>query len=120
MKKTDEIKNKLFPQKRIPLKYLKKLEKIGGGEWRRGLEKVINIFDIVERDPSIVLQKEFDFYTSLIKAVSSENHYEHFVDSGIPAVHFNFHKTGYVNSKYLKKRQEKPIDDFDKKGDDKK
>lgn len=111
-------KNKKYPPKRIPARHLKKLEKIGNGNWRDGLSEVLNIYELVTRDPKILLEKEISHFSNLVKAFASENHFEHYIDSNLPAVLVRFIRTGRVDDSILNKRFEKPIDKFEKKKED--
>ena len=118
MKKHDIKNNKKYPTKRIPEKHLKKLEKIGKGNWRDGLSEVLNIYELIMRDPRVLLEKEVVHFSNLVKAFASDNHFEHYVDSNLPAVLVRFVRTGQVDGSILNKRHEKPIEEFD--GEDKK
>jgi len=89
--------------------------KLGDGDFTNGLTKLITEHEIMARTPQIILQKEFEFYMDLMKTVAPVNHYKDFVDSGLPVVHYLFHKTGKIDTRNLRKRVEKPIDDFEKK-----
>jgi len=115
MKKTDK-KDKKYPVKRIPERYLLKLKKIGDGNWRHGLDKVLDTYEIVIRDPRIILRKELENFGNIIKTFADENHYQHYIDSGMPVLLRGFVETGNVKPTVLfRKRQEKPIDEFQKK-----
>ena len=107
-------KNKKYPPKRIPERHLKKLEKIGNGNWRDGLSEVLSIYELINRDPKILLEKEVAHFSNLVKAFASDNHYEHYTDSNLPAVLIRFIKTGRVDGSILNMRLEKTIDKFEK------
>jgi len=101
---------------RITSEQKNRLKTIGKGNHRHGLAEILGIYDLIRRDPSIILQKKLEEYTSCIQIFASENHYEHFVESGLPAVLHRFNKTGIVDKNlFTTKRQEKPIDDFENK-----
>ena len=98
--KKDGIKNKKYPTKRIPIRYLKKLEQIGEGNWRDGLIKVINIYETT--DSSRVLLEDVDRLSEHARELLSENHYKHFVESGVPQFLVAWIKSGKVNPNRLK------------------
>lgn len=108
-------KNNKYPTKRIPIRHLMKLEKIGNGNWRDGLSEVLNIYELIMRDPKILLEKEVSHFSSLVKAFASDNHFEHYVDSNLPAVLIRFIRTGRVDGSIMHTRLEKPIDEFEEK-----
>ena len=115
-------KDEKSPPKRIPKNLLEKIEKRGGGKgrFREGLYKMDTICEMVEKDPSLVLQNKLEEYIGAINAFASENHYEHFIESGISAVLYRFNKTGRIDKNLLfLKRPEKSIDDFEEKKDQK-
>lgn len=106
---------------RIPIKLLNKITKIGSGDFRAGLHRMEEIYDLVNKDPSIILLRELDQFSNLIHAFSSENHYGHFVDSGMPVVLRKFIQTGRIDVDFLKHvREEKALETFsgDKDKDD--
>jgi len=112
MKKT---KNSLkYPVKRIPEKTIRKLEFIGEGNWRHGLDKVLNIYDMVERDPAIILNKELEHFGNLFHTFLPENHYEHYLNSNLSALLRVFIKTGRLDVSILNSRIEKTLDNFEK------
>lgn len=119
-KKPQSFKNKKYPPKRIPTNILKKLERIGEGQgWRRGLDKCLTVYEMIERDPSILLQKELEHFTNMVQVFAPDNHFEHFNKSNMSAVLFKFIKTGHVDHNLLNNRPEKTIDSFEKnKGKD--
>lgn len=74
---------------------------------------MIEIYDLVNRDPSLILQRKLEEYVNTIMAFSNENHYQHFVDSGLPAVLNKFNRTGKIDiNLFLTRRPEKSIDNF--------
>jgi len=114
MEKKDKIKNKKYPTKRIPIKQLRKLEQIGEGDWRHGLIKVINIYETIE--PSRVLLEDIDRLSEHAKELLSENHFEHFVESGVPHLLVAWVKSGKVDPNNLKPPN-KALDEFEKETD---
>lgn len=119
MKKQRKTSSKIIPKTkacRIPLDQLKKLEKVGGGYWRRGLTITLSTYEKFERDPSEVLIREIDLFGSLVHSHLPENHLEHYVESGLPMLLRKFAKTGQVDKDILwSKRPEKAIDSFKEK-----
>jgi len=99
--------------KRIPNKVLKKIEKRGNGDFRAGLYKMDSICDLVERDPSILLQKELEHFGGLIQAFASENHYEHYQKGNVASFLLKFIKTGRLDTNMINNRVEKPISSFE-------
>jgi len=118
MKKKNE-KNEKWTEKSEPTRIQKKQKamvlKLGDGDFSIGLTKLISEHEILVRDPQMILQKEFEFYMDLMKTIAPENHFKDFVDSGLPVVHYLFHKTGKVDVRNLRKRVEQSIDEFEKK-----
>jgi len=112
-KKKDDKKNKKYPAKRIPIKYLRKLEQIGEGDWRHGLIKVVNIYETT--DPSRVLLEDVDRLSEHAKELLSDNHYEHSVESGVPQLLVGWIRSGRVNPDKLKSPN-KVLDGFQKNG----
>jgi len=112
MEKKDNIKNKKYPIKRIPIKQLRKLEQIGEGDWRGGLIKIISIYETI--DPSRILLEDIDRLSEHAKELLSENHYEHFVESGVPHLLVAWVRSGRVNPSNLKSPN-KVLDVFKKK-----
>ena len=111
-------KNKKYPPKRIPQNQLEKLAKIGDGNWRQGLTKVLNIWDETRRDPTRLLQNELEHFGDLVRAFASDNHYQHYIDSNLSAMLLKFIGTGRVDHTILNKRPEKTIDKFSKDEDE--
>lgn len=112
MEKKDIIKNKKYPTKRIPMKQLRKLEQIGEGNWRDGLTKAISIYETIE--PSRILLEDIDRLSEHAKELLSENHFEHFIESGVPRLLVAWVKSGKVNPAALKPPN-KALDEFQKK-----
>jgi len=69
---------------------------------------------MIQRDPSIILEKELDHFTGMIQAFANDNHFEHFNKSNLSAVLHKFIKTGRVDHTILNTRKETPIDKFHK------
>jgi len=109
--KKKKIAEKSIPM-RIPIKLLKKIEKRGNGDFRAGLFHMDTVCEVVENDPVIILQKGLENYGNLIKAFASENHYQHYLNSNLPAMLNKFNKTGLVDNRILNSRLEKPISKF--------
>jgi len=101
---------------RIPNHQKKVLEKLGDGNVRNGLTEVLGIHKLVTQQPELILNKDIETYMSHMELFCNENHFEHFVDSGLPALISKFNKTGRIDRNILlsmlNKRAEKPIDDF--------
>jgi len=113
MERKEKNKNCKYPPKRIPMDQLQKIEKIGGGNWRRGLTILIAEHERLERDPTVILGKELDYFGNLVKAHLTDNHYEHYIESGLPRFLRCFIKTGKVNKELLYPgRREKSFDKF--------
>jgi len=112
-------KNEKWTEKSEPTRIQKKQKamvlKLGDGNFSDGLTKLISEHEMMIRNPQLILQKEFEFYMDLMKTIAPENHYKDFVDSGLPIVHYLFHKTGKVDIRNLRKRVEQSIDEFEKK-----
>ena len=104
---------------RIPIYQKNYIKKIGNGNFRHGLAKLINTFEIVNRDPSILLLKELEHFSGMIKAFSPENHFDHYLKSNLPAVMRKFVMTGVVDGAILNGRVEKPIENFNKNQEEK-
>ena len=102
-----------YPTKRISGHAMEQLTRIGGGNWKQGLDKAINTYELLERDPSLILYKEIEQFGNLIQAFSSENHFEHYMDSNLPAMLRTFIKTGRIDPSILNKRAEKALDKFE-------
>ena len=110
-----------YPTKRISSHAMKQLERIGEGNWKHGLDKAINTYELLERDPSLILHKELEQFGNLVQAFLPENHFEHYVDSNLPALLRIFIKTGRIDPSILNKRAEKALDKFEEiKGANKK
>lgn len=114
------IKNKKNEyEKTEPTRIIKKQKtmilSLGDGDFTKGLSKLLSEHEILLRNPQIILQKEFEFYMDLMKTIAPENHYKDFVESGLPTIHYLFHKTGKVDIRHLRKRIELPIDKFENK-----
>lgn len=109
IKKKDE---KSIP-KRIPINLIRKIEKRGGGDFRAGLYHMDAKCDILDRDPSILMEKKLEEFVQTIQACASENHYEHYMQSNLSAVLFKFIKTGRVDTEILNTRIEKPLSKFE-------
>ena len=114
MEKKEEKRPERSEPTRIQKKQKAMVLKLGDGNFSSGLTKLISEHEILVRDPQIILQKEFEFYMELMKTIAPENHFKDFVDSGLPVVHYLFHKTGKVDTRNLRKRVEQPIDKFEK------
>jgi len=115
MEKDDKIKNKKYPPKRIPTNQLKKLEKIGEGDWRIGLTKLITTYENLMTNPEQLLMKDCDALMAHVRLYCTDNHWNH-IDN-FPAVFRKFLKTGYFDFSIMSdKRHEKPIDEFEKEG----
>lgn len=112
--KKDDLMNKKYPTKRIPIKYLRKLENIGEGEWKHGLIKVVNVYETT--DPSRVLLEDIARLTDHAKEFLSDNHYKHFVESGVPHFLVSWVKSGRVNPNNLKSPV-KVLDEYHKEKD---
>lgn len=119
-KKQDQQKNRKYPPKRIPDRIMEQLERIGNGNWRHGLDKVLNTYELIERDPSIILNKELEQFGNLIQVFSPENHFEHYMESNLPAMLRIFIKTGRIDPSILNKRAEKALDKFEENKETKK
>lgn len=124
IKKENALQNRYKTKKQLnepsePTRVLKKQKaivlKLGSGSFTNGLTRLLAEHDMLMRNPQMILQKEFEFYMDLMETVAPGNHYKDFVESGLPTVHFLFHKTGKVDTKHLRKRLEQPIDEFEKK-----
>jgi len=99
---------------RITIEQKKRLVKIGNGNPRHAIVELFGIYDLINRDPSILLLKELEHFSDMIKAFASENHYEHYIKSNLAAVNRRFIIKGVVDGSILNTRFEKPISEFDK------
>lgn len=122
--KTNALQNRYKQKKSLkepsePTRILKKQKvivlQLGGGSFTNGLTRLLAEHDMLMRNPQMILQKEFEFYMDLMETVAPSNHYKDFIDSGLPTIHYLFHKTGKVDIRGLRKRLEQSIDDFEKK-----
>lgn len=101
---------------RIPIKSLKKLEKVGKGNPRYGVERVLEIYELAEKDSVKLLENELDKFADLVKTFLPGNHFEHYIESDMPRFLMCFIRTGRVDPNILwSKRKEKPIDEFQEK-----
>jgi len=102
---------------RITKEHKKRLDSIGKGNHRHGLAELMGIYDLINRDPSILLLKEWDHFSDMIKAFTPDNHYDHYIKSNLSAVIRRFITSGNVDDSILNTRLEKPISEFDKEKD---
>jgi len=110
------MKKEISESTRVPLAQKKKIMEVGDGSFRQGLTKLLTTFEMINKDPSILLLKEFEHFSGMIKAFASENHYEHYLKSNLPALLRSFITSGRVDTNILNGRVEKPIDSFHKEG----
>jgi len=116
MEKQQKNKKEPSTTTRIPNNLFDKYQKIGEGNVRSGMEKTMNIYEFVEKDPSILLERELDHFSNLVKAFLPDNHYKHYVESRIPAFLVRFIRTGHIDINFLKKvREESSIEEFEEK-----
>jgi len=87
--------------------------KCGSGDFKSGLCQIIGWHKRLVQDPKQILFADIDLLTTHAKELMSENHYEHFVECGVPALLVGWAKTGFVNPRFLK-APNKALGDFDK------
>ena len=98
---------------RIPNELHKKIKKLGKGDLRAGLKICVENQEKIERDPSILLLNELEYFGNLINTHLPDNHHNHYVESGLPVVLRKFIVTGQVDIDFLKKvRNDKKLDEF--------
>jgi len=97
---------------RVPLNQKNKIKQIGDGNFRQGVSKLLGIYEMIQNDPTILLQKELDHFGNMVKAFANDNHYQHYLDSNMPAVLLKFVKTGRIDHKMINNRPEEKLDRF--------
>ena len=117
MEKKKTIKTIVHRVRQDQDKYIK--ENITKNGFRAGLDELIAIHKLINRDPKILLQKELEHFGGLLQAFLPENHYEHYIESNLPAVINKLINKGIVDSSILNARIEKTLDRFSEKKDDK-
>ena len=114
MERKKNTKKEISNPMRIPTYQKNKLKKIGEGNPREGLTKVLGIYDQLMANPEQILMKDVDTLMNHLKLHYSDNHYSHF--DNFPAVFRMFLKRGVPDFSIMtNKRVEKPIDDFKEK-----
>ena len=99
---------------RIPKEMHKKLKKIGNGDIRRGLKICMENQEKINRDPSLLLLNELEYFGNLIHTHLPDNHHNHYVESRLPVVLRRFIVTGHVDMEFIKKvRNDKKLDEFE-------
>jgi len=112
-KKGDDSNRRKSIVRSIPIDLDRRWRKLGGGNWKSGAYKAIDLAEQSIRDPAIPILYKLDELGNLIKSVAPENHLDHYVESGLPILLRKFAKTGEVDKKILfSKRPEKAIDKF--------
>jgi len=100
---------------RIPFYQKNKLKKIGQGNPREGLTKVLGVYDTLMANPERILMKDVDTLMNHLKLHYSDNHYSHF--DNFPAVFRMFLKRGSPDFSIMTgKRSEKSLDEYEDEG----
>lgn len=100
--------------RRIPFNEDQYVLDFGKGDFRSGLSQLIGWHKMLFQDPKAVLFKDIEQLSNHAKELLPENHYEHFVETGVPALLVAWVKSGKVNPSFLKSPN-KAIDDFSNK-----
>lgn len=97
--------------KRIPRNEYFYIEKCGEGNFRSGLSQIIGQHKSLMRDPRQILLDDIATLSDHARTLLSENHYEHFVESRVPAFLVRWVQTGKVDASFLK-APNKDLDSF--------
>lgn len=104
-KKGQKIPSKVIRVNKIQII---KLKEIGRGNHKVGLEKVLNVYEIITQQPEEKMMKHIDNFMVDLKQYYDENHYDHFTN--FPAMVRLGLKKGYLDPSILKSGPEKSID----------
>lgn len=99
--------------KRIPIEMIHEFEKMGNGNFKKGLMK--SIISYHTHDPKELLMKDCDMLMDHLKLFFSDNHYQHF--DNFPAFFRRFLETGLLDVNYLIK-ESKNTNNLDEVVDD--
>ena len=116
-KRNHQIPNKSRNEKsivrRVPTEVDKYIEQYGQGDFKYGLRQIIDWHKRLVKQPEQVIFADIDQLATHVKELLPDNHYEHYLNSGLPQLLVAFAKSGRVNSRILtEKRPEKSIDNF--------
>ena len=101
MERKKNTKKVISNPMRVPTYQKVKLKKIGEGNPREGLTKVLGIYDQLMANPEQILMRDVDTLMSHLKLHYPDNHYDHF--NNFPAFFMSFLKSGVPDVKYFKK-----------------
>ena len=99
---------------RIPNSLLSELEKIGQGDWKKGMYEAVTSHRVIIQNPELKLMNDVDRLMTDLLFYYGDNHYEHF--SNFPSCFRQFLKRGHHNWKMMNKRYERTLDEIETGG----
>ena len=95
----------------IPIHIDKELQKLGDGDWKKGLVDAIKISKVIKEDPAPIIKHDLDVLLSDILHHYGGNHYGHMTN--LPSVILPGLKTGCFKWNIMK-QYNKSLKEFDK------
>jgi len=98
---------------RIPNSLLSELEKIGKGDWKKGMYEAVTSHRVVIQNPELKLMNDVDMLMTDLLFYYGENHYHHFCN--FPSCFRQFLKRGHHNWKIMNKSYDRTLDEIEQK-----